>query len=58
MGICTGEAPIATRSILHPSGKNCPITGGFRFVLSDHRPDPVFDCCQHRELRFVFKTTG
>ena len=46
MGICPEKGAHGHESILPPSGKNCPVRGGFRFLGSARRPDPVFNCCQ------------
>ena len=44
--------------ILPPSGKNCPVRGGFRSVWGDRRPYLVCNCYQYRELRFFLKITA
>ena len=38
--------------ILPPSGKNCPVRGGFRFLGSARRPVPVCNCYLQRECAF------
>ena len=55
-GYLPGTGAHDLEHILPPSGKNCPVRGGFRFLWSARRPDPVFNCCQWRELRFFLET--
>ena len=41
--------------IFPPSGKNCPVRGGFRLLGSARRPVPVCNCYLQRELRFFLR---
>ena len=43
-GYLPGTGAHGHESILPPSGKKCPVRGGFRFLRSARRPDPVCNC--------------
>ena len=45
-GYLPGTGAHGHESILPPSGKKCPVRGGFRFLRSARRPDPVCNCYQ------------
>ena len=45
------------RSLLPPSGKSCPVRGGFRLIWSTRGLDPVFHCYRQRELHFFIEVT-